>query len=223
MKKFNKILVTSMWFAILAISTVNVFASASDTIKIEYKSLYDYQTPETIDLIKITEFLGVGYLKAIIRGNIKGKKFAYTWHKIKDGKDTILSADTSYLPMWSDTLTITFKSLPTDANETKINCDFRRWRSTIYYTIENETNRGHILMETALDEHIHIKNDSVDYYLTTTDVFPIMAYTKGIPVGEYGMNYCGLRDSGVHPKLWFEKFKIKNYIYLEIKFLAEGN
>ena len=74
-------------------------------------------------------------------------------------------------------------------------------------------------METTLTETSSSNACGFNNYTTTLKEFPIIAFSTGIPVEEYGVNFCGLRDSGVHPKLWFEKFKIKNYVYFEIKFL----
>ena len=45
---------------------------------------------------------------------------------------------------------------------------------------------------------------------------PIMSYTSGIPV-EVGTYFCGLRDSGVEPRKWYEKYGIDDYVYYTLR------
>ena len=45
---------------------------------------------------------------------------------------------------------------------------------------------------------------------------PIMAYTTGLPIEGGGIWFCGLRDSGVEPRLWYEKYKIDGYVFYEV-------
>lgn len=44
---------------------------------------------------------------------------------------------------------------------------------------------------------------------------PILAYSTGIPF-EGGTWFCGLRDSGVEPRKWFEKYGIDGYVFYTI-------
>ena len=43
-----------------------------------------------------------------------------------------------------------------------------------------------------------------------------MAYTAGIPI-QNGIWFCGLRDSGVEPRKWFEKYGIDGYVFYTIR------
>jgi len=45
---------------------------------------------------------------------------------------------------------------------------------------------------------------------------PIIAYSMGIPIKD-GTWYCGLRDSGVEPRKWHEKYGIDGYIFYTIR------
>ena len=45
---------------------------------------------------------------------------------------------------------------------------------------------------------------------------PVVAYTAGIPI-QNGVWFCGLRDSGVEPRKWFEKYGIDGYVFYTIR------
>jgi hypothetical protein len=198
---------------------------ANDTIKIDYNYEPPAEgiTPALKELWRETtstmNFLGVDMKKITITGNIKGKNFVAYSHVVKDGKDSLHSADTLIFPngMDADTLKINVRSIPVDSNKVKIERDFDR-RILMTPTYDMGSNQGCILMETSLRSNENPNACGTDFYSTTEKIFPIMAYSQGIPM-EYGADYCGLRDTGVHPKLWFEKFKIKNYVYFEIEFI----
>jgi len=215
----------------MCIATANVFAS-NDTIKIEYKSLYEYIAPEEdpkkheIALLRsfldVVSFLGVDYRKVVITGNINKKNFVTTTHIVRNGKDSIVKTNTSYFPMSSDTLEISIKTLPVDSHKVKTELTMNLGKNILSYpfTYDIESNKSCMLIETAIEKGLEYDDNSgAEYYLTTSEVFPIIAYSMGIPLDNGTIHYCGLKNSGVHPKLWFEKFKIKNYVYFEIKFL----
>ena len=60
---------------------------------------------------------------------------------------------------------------------------------------------------------------------TKEETIPLIAFTEG-ETGTWerngfileGIDYCGVRDAKVHPSRWFERFKIKDYVYFEIDF-----
>lgn len=208
---------------LLFLLSFNLLLSANDTIKVEYKYL------ENRELADIAGFLGMEYRKIIITGDIKGRNFITFTHVVKDGKDSIRLIDTSYFPMGKDTLQIIIKTLSIDDNKVKIGRDYGRWssRNIIFEIGDNGEYASSVLMETALGDGLKHKHDddgsASDYYLTTLDnMIPIVAYSPGIPIevgGEIWRDFCGLRDAGIHPSLWVEKFEIKNYLYFDIKFL----
>lgn len=45
---------------------------------------------------------------------------------------------------------------------------------------------------------------------------PIIAYSSGIPF-EGGTWFCGLRDSGIEPRKWYEKYGIDGYVFYTIR------
>ena len=45
---------------------------------------------------------------------------------------------------------------------------------------------------------------------------PIISYTSGISV-QGGIWFCGLRDSKVEPRKWYEKYGIDDYVYYTIR------
>ena len=216
----KKILITLLFFL-----SFSLHLFANDMIKVDYNYMPPMEniTPVLIELYKelyaLQNFLGVSNSKITITGNIKDKRFVTFTHIVKDGKDSIFHTDTSMFPMWADTLIISVKSMPIDSNKVKINRNYSdRWTNENIYDIVS--NKSCILMQTSLLPNDAPNACGTDWYLTTlSEVFPIIAYSIGIPMDNDIIHYCGLRDAGVHPKLWSEKFKIKNYIYFDIKFL----
>jgi hypothetical protein len=209
---------------ILVFFSSNVFSLAEDTVKVNYHYHPQVEdlTPAVMELYRelydIQDFLDVCNRKITITGNIKNKKIITFTHIVKEEKDSLYTIDTSYFPMIDDTLQITVKSLPVDSNKVKIQMHYGRWSVKRIYDIGN--NNKCILMETSLLSNDRPNACGMDYYYAAIEEkFPVIAYSIGIPLENDVTNFCGLRDSGVHPKLWFEKFKIKNYIYFEIKFL----
>jgi len=215
----KKIIVTVMLFL-----SANMFLSANDTIKVDYHWHPEMEgmTPALMELYKefvaTKHFLGVDDLKITITGNITGKKFIIFTHIVKDGKDSLVGSDTSYFPMRTDTLKISVKSLPIDSNKVKIKRDYVRWSTENIYDIGS--NKSCLLLGTSLISNENPNACGMDFYFTTVgEKFPIIAYSMGIPLENGEIHFCGLRDAGIHPKLWAEKFKIKNYVYFEMKFL----
>ena len=216
----------SLKFLLLFLS-FNLSVFANDTIKIEYKNLHHLKTPETAELYEMIEFLGLQYSKIIISGNIKGKKFVSLMHKVMDKHDSINIFEIPRFVMKSDTLTIDVKAFRFDDNKVKINLRYSgieangvniTYRKTFTNDIEMAT--AYTLLETPLGKIL--TNDNQYYYLTTSNPFPIIAYTRGIALPELNITSytCGLIETCLHPNLWNEKFKeLQDYIYFEIKFI----
>lgn len=61
---------------------------------------------------------------------------------------------------------------------------------------------------------------------TTDDAIPVAAFCQGEPIevplpdGSVfrGLHYCSVRDGHLHPSKWHDRFRLKDYLYFEIKF-----
>lgn len=100
--------------------------------------------------------------------------------------------------------TLDFMAIPYGTDSIRITCFYP---DSYNYTIFNDTVPAgpmRILMET------YTPGDGTDT--------PIMAYTTGIPLrGGAGSYYCGLRDSGLDPWKWHEKYGIDGYVFYTVR------
>ena len=55
-----------------------------------------------------------------------------------------------------------------------------------------------------------------EIYLFLFRTHVIISYTSGISV-QGGIWFCGLRDSKVEPRKWYEKYGIDDYVYYTIR------
>ncbi|MCL2039170.1 MAG: hypothetical protein FWG85_01930 [Bacteroidetes bacterium] len=57
-------------------------------------------------------------------------------------------------------------------------------------------------------------------YNTSSKSIPFIVFSPGQEMGEKCWDICRVQGTGTHPALWYEKFNIKDYLYLEIEFLT---
>lgn len=150
-------------------------------------------------------------LKTLITGKIAGTRYRLDLVHITDGKEN------RRLPMndlicESDTLEFFLASQPVSTDSVHI---ILRSPITRLCALGVPGTDKCILMETIPGKR-----------LTTDDAIPVAAFCQGEPIeipmkdGTVlkGLHYCRVRDSHLHPSKWHERFKLKDYLYFEIKF-----
>ena len=93
-------------------------------------------------------------------------------------------------------------AVPYKEDSIRISCFYPAENNISLFTDTLHMNRNKILIET------YTPGDGPE--------IPIMGYSSGIPV-QGGIWFCGLRDSGVEPRKWYEKYGIDDYVYYTIR------
>lgn len=180
-----------------------VDAAAKSPFTVTYRETGDQ------DIIMIMGLMDITSVDAHLSGDIKGKKAVLTEFRVKNGVKTS-SEHRLFYPMPDSAIILKAKARKVSEEKIKL---YIAIKDTFYFPTDIEiTDDHHILIETALEEPID-------------DDIPVFAYSCGIKKdivvkGEKvpAIDYCGLRDSKVHPALWHEKFGIADYIYYTIRF-----
>ncbi|MCD7969406.1 MAG: hypothetical protein LUF87_03540 [Alistipes sp.] len=153
--------------------------------------------------------MDIAHFNAQLQGALSGKKAVLTEH-IVTGPEVVTNEMAIYSPMKSDTVII--KAMASRVSDETFKL-YIVIEDTYYNLREMEMPyEYHMLLETELE--------------TPADRdIPVFAYTPGIKTTReyYGeehevVDYCGLRDSLVHPSQWYERFGITNYIYYTVSF-----
>lgn len=150
-------------------------------------------------------------LKTLITGKIAGKRYRLDLIHVTDGKES-RRMPMNDLICESDTLEFFLASRPVSADSVHI---ILRSPITRLCALGITGTDRCILMETIPEKR-----------LTTGDGIPVAAFCQGEPIeiplpdGKVlkGLHYCSVRDGHLHPSKWHERFKLKDYLYFEIKF-----
>ncbi len=109
----------------------------------------------------------------------------------------------SYILYWFDSVeTLDFMIAPYKEDSIRLTCFYPPVDNMPLFTDTVRLDRHKILMET------YTPGDGFD--------IPIISYTSGISV-QGGIWFCGLRDSKVEPRKWYEKYGIDDYVYYTIR------
>lgn len=162
------------------------------------------------------ELQGIYALKTLVIGNITGKRYRLDLVHIADGKESH-RVPMNDLVCESDTMIFFLTSRPVSADSVHIVL-----RSPInkHCALGISGTDGCILMETIPEKE-----------LTTDEAIPVAAFCQGEPIeiplpdGKIfrGYHYCSVRDGHIHPSKWYERFKLKDYVYFEIQFTDGSN
>ena len=98
--------------------------------------------------------------------------------------------------------TLDFMIAPYKEDSIRLTCFYPPVDNMPLFTDTVRLDRHKILMET------YTPGDGFD--------IPIISYTSGISV-QGGIWFCGLRDSKVEPRKWYEKYGIDDYVYYTIR------
>lgn len=192
MKK--KIIFTTL----LALTTMLVQAQQ---IKVEYENKIS-SLPELMQ--QYFEMQNVKHSRLTIKGDFNGKRAKIK--KVICDKGTFvereLLEDYVHFILVDSVETLDFMAVPYGKDSLRISCFYPANFNCIIFNDTVRIDNMKILLETFTP------GDSPD--------IPIMAYSTGIPF-QGGTWFCGLRDSGVEPRKWFEKYGIDGYVFYTIR------
>lgn len=190
----NKRVITAVLF-----SLATVLLQAQQ-IKVAYKNESE-SLPQLMQYY--FEMQKVQHIRATIKGDFNGKRAKIK--KVSCSKGTFeekdLLPDFVHFILADSTETLDFMAVPYGKDSLHIACFYPENYNRVLFNDTVRIDEMKILMETYTpDSSAHT---------------PILAYTQGIPISG-GTWFCGLRDSGIAPRKWFEKYRIDNYLFYTI-------
>ena len=150
-------------------------------------------------------------LRTLVTGKIAGRRYRLDLVRVTDGKE-ILRTPMDESACASDTLEFFLASRPVGADSVRIALGSP---VTQLRTLGVSGTDRCMLMETFPEQTP-----------TTDDAIPVAAFCQGEPIeiplpdGSVfrGLHYCSVRDGHIHPSKWHKRFRLKDYLYFEIKF-----
>lgn len=189
--------------SVLLIVLSSLVASAQQ-MKVEYvnkkDSLSDY-------MMQYFNMQGVESYRLTLKGEFNGKRAKIKKVFCKEGvfMEQQLLQDYQHFIMSDSIETLDFMAVPYGKDSIRIACFYPMSYNQKLFEDVLCIDKMKILMET--------------YTAGVSDGTPLIAYTTGIPFNG-GTWFCGLRDSGVEPRQWYDKYGIDGYVYYVI-FLEE--
>lgn len=170
-------------------------------IKLEYENKIS-TLPELVQ--QYFEMQKVQHSRLTMKGDFNGKRAKMK--KVICDKGTFIERDLleDYVHfIFVDSVeTLDFMAIPYGKDSLRISCFYPSNYNRVIFNDTVQIDNMKILLETFTPGN-------------SPDV-PIIAYSTGIPF-EGGTWYCGLRDSGVEPRKWHEKYGIDGYVFYTIK------
>ena len=170
-------------------------------IKVEYENKIS-SLPELMQ--QYFEMQKVQHSRLTIKGEFNGKRAKIK--KVICDKGTFIEsellADYVHFILVDSIETLDFTAIPYGKDSLRISCFYPSNYNRVIFNDTVRIDNMKILLETFTS------GDSPD--------IPIIAYSSGIPF-EGGTWFCGLRDSGIEPRKWYEKYGIDGYVFYTIR------
>lgn len=187
-------------FAVLA-SMICISATAQD-VKVEYRSNMDSLSNLMKQYFKMT---GVESFHLTLKGSFhkkRAKLYKVTCEKGVFSERSLLP-DYVHFVLTDSIETLDFTKVPLGKDSIRIGCFYPAKKDVMLFEDTLRMDKMKILLET--------------YASGELQETPLMAYSTGIPIQGVGTYYCGLRSSGVEPRLWYEKYGIDGYTFYVMK------
>lgn len=182
--------------------------AAQEPVSLAFSNQLDKES-ETVRLM--AELQQIKAWEVLVTGKIAGLSYTLqTVHCINGKEQRSTPIDPQHVT--SDTLRLLFFTQPIGQDSVRILIHTPQYKTAFGHTVQGAGDC--ILLEPFPEKD-----------QTTTDIIPVMAFSSGAPTkfnigGETvsGISFCRVRDSHLHPSKWHEQFKLKDYLYFEIKF-----
>ena len=189
-------------FLILITLLIPVFVISAQDLKTEYYNLIDTTLSDlTAQYLKMQ---GVQSHRVTIKGDFNGKRARIIKVTCNNGVFTENEKLQEYqhFIMTDSIETLDFMTMPYGKDSLRIACFYPASYNTKLFEDTVRIDNMKILLETKT---------------SSPGQTPLMAYSTGLPIKGGGVWFCGLRDSGVPPTQWYEKYGIDDYIYYYIR------
>ena len=193
MKKFSTLLFTLL-FPFWMIS--------AQALKTEYFNQIDTTLSDlTMQYLKMQ---GVQSFRVTIKGDFDGKRARIMRVSCNNGVFTESQTipEFQHLIMTDSIESLDFMAMPYGKDSLRIACFYPASYNTKLFEDTVRIDNLKILLETKT---------------SSPGQTPLMAYSTGITIKGGGVWFCGLRDSGVPPTQWYDKYGIDDYIYYYLK------
>ena len=178
------------------------FAVSAQQVSVKYQNQINKDSLSDL-MFQYFTMQGIQNIRLTLKGNFNGKRAIIkkvTCNKGAFTEQQIL-ADYQHFILSDSIEVLDFMAFPYGKDSIRIACFYPQSYNQKLFEDVLPIDRMKILMETPMP---CVGSDT-----------PLMAYTTGIPF-KGGTWFCGLRDSGVEPRQWFEKYKIDGYVFYTI-------
>ena len=189
-------------FLILITLLIPVFVISAQDLKTEYYNQIDTTLSDlTAQYLKMQ---GVQSLRVTIKGDFNGKRARIIKVTCNNGvfAENEKLQEYQHFIMTDSIETLDFMAMPYGKDSLRIACFYPASYNTKLFEDTVRIDNMKILLETKT---------------SSPGQTPLMAYSTGLPIKGGGVWFCGLRDSGVPPTQWYEKYGIDDYIYYYIR------
>jgi hypothetical protein len=186
--------------SILVFVMLACITSSSQNLKVNYMNNMDSLSNFMLQYYRMQN---VQSFHLTLKGDFNGKRAKI--HKVTCNNgiftESQLLEDFRHFILSDSIETLDFMAVPYGKDRIRIACFYPISYNTKLFEDTLYIDRMKILMET--------------YTAGSDSETPLMAYTTGIPFNG-GTWFCGLRESGVEPRLWYKKYGIDGYTFYVI-------
>jgi hypothetical protein len=186
--------------SILVFVMLACITSSAQNMKVNYENNMDSLSNFMLQYYRMQN---VQSFHLTLRGDFNGKRAKI--HKVTCNNGIFterqLLEDFQHFILSDSIETLDFMAVPYGKDRIRIACFYPISYNTKLFEDTLYIDRMKILMET--------------YTAGSDSETPLMAYTTGIPFNG-GTWFCGLRESGVEPRLWYKKYGIDGYTFYMI-------
>ena len=183
-------------------------ASAQEPVTLTFSDPME-QESETVRLT--ARLQRVHIREVLVTGHIQGRPYSLQTVRVVGGREQ-RTPPTTGAPVPSDTLRLLFAAQPVGKDSVNMLVRTPGFGSDFGQRLAHADDA--ILLETRTPTGS-----------TTADAIPVMALSRGEHIvwhinGESydAQSYCNVRDAALHPAKWYERFKLDDYIYFELRF-----
>lgn len=172
----------------------------AQTIKTSYVNMLDSLPTAMQEYLTMQ---GVQHFRVTLTGEFNGRRAKMkriTCDNGKFGEQNVMS-DIMHLIFTDSIESLDFMAVPLGEDSLRIACFYPESDKYRLFEDKVKADKLKILLETLTS------GNGPD--------FPVIAYSTGIPVNG-GTWFCGLRDAGTEPRLWYEKHGIRDYVYYAV-------
>ena len=185
---------------ITALLALVAMAGQGQTIKADYEDILD-SLPTVMKQYMTMQ--GVQHFRVTLSGEFNGKRAKLKKIRCDHGTfdERSLLPEVMHLVFTDSIERLDFMAIPFDNDSLRIACFYPENNNYRLFEDTVTADKMKILLETLTP------GNGPDY--------PMIAYSTGIPING-GTWFCGLRDAGTEPRLWYEKHGIKDYVYYTV-------